>query len=212
VKLTKHAHSCVRIDEGDDSLVIDPGNLGDNAAALAGAHQVLVTHEHPDHIDVDALMAQAAADPDLRVWSPASVTALLATLGDRVTTVEPNTTLQVGGFEVRTFGGQHALIHPQIPVVANVGYLVNEAVYHPGDSLVVPPVRVHTALAPIHAPWSKIGEIIDFVIGVRAAQVHQIHDGLLNQIGLTMAGGHLSRFASTYGGEFTLLKQGDSAG
>lgn len=209
MELTKYAHSCVRLVEGHQSLVIDPGNLGDTAEALSGVHQVLVTHEHPDHVDVDPLLAQAAADPDLRVWAPASVAQLLAALGDRVVTVEPNATLQIGEFEVRTFGGQHALIHPQIPVVANVGYLVNETVYHPGDSLVVPPVRVATALAPIHAPWSKVGEVIDFVIGVRAAQVHQIHDGLLNEVGLKMAAGHLGRFASAYGGEFTLLERGD---
>jgi L-ascorbate metabolism protein UlaG (beta-lactamase superfamily) len=210
VELTKYAHSCVRLVEGTDSLVIDPGNLGDNTGALAGVHHVLVTHEHPDHIDVDPLMAQAASDPDLRVWAPASVAKQLSDLGDRVVVVEPNATLQIGEFEVRTFGGQHALIHPQIPVVANVGYLVNETVYHPGDSLVVPPVRVATALAPIHAPWSKIGEVIDFVIGVRAAHVHQIHDGLLNEAGLKMAAGHLSRFAGAYGGEFAFLEAGDT--
>lgn len=210
MELTKYAHSCVRLVEGNQSLVIDPGNLGDAAEALTGVHQVLVTHEHPDHVDVDSLLAQADADPDLRVWAPASVAQLLSALGDRVVSVEPNATVQIGEFEVRTFGGQHALIHPQIPLVANVGYLVNETVYHPGDSLVVPPVRVATALAPIHAPWSKIGEVIDFVIGVRAAQVHQIHDGLLNQVGLTMVAGHLSRFAAAYGGEFTLLERGET--
>ena len=210
MELTKYAHSCVRLGEGTQSLVIDPGNLGDNAEALSGVHHVLVTHEHPDHVDVEPLLARAANDPDLRVWAPASVAKLLADLGDRVIAVEPNATLQVGEFEVRTFGGQHALIHPQVPVIANIGYLVNETVYHPGDSLVVPPVRVPTALAPIHAPWSKISEVIDYVIGVRAARVHQIHDGLLNQIGLTMAAGHLGRFAKAYGGEFTFLDSGDT--
>ena len=210
MELTKFDHSCVRLVEGDASLVIDPGNLGDTRAALADVHHVLVTHEHPDHVDVDPLLAQATADPELRVWAPASVARLLDALGDRVVTVEPNDTVQVGDFEVRTFGGQHALIHPQVPLVPNVAYLVNETVYHPGDSLVVPPLRVPTALAPIHAPWSKISEVIDFVIGVRAAHVHQIHDGLLNPIGLKMAAGHLSRFASAYGGEFGLLEPGDT--
>jgi hypothetical protein len=206
VELTKYAHSCVRLAEGAEKLVIDPGNLGDTAEALAGVHHVLVTHEHPDHVDVDPLLAQADSDPDLRVWAPASVAKLLAALGDRVVTVEPNATVQIGEFEVRTFGGQHALV----PLVTNVGYLVNETVYHPGDSLVVPPVRVATALAPIHAPWSKISEVIDFVIGVRAAHVHQIHDGLLNEVGLKMAAGHLGRFAGMYGGEFAFLQQGDT--
>ena len=46
---------------------------------------------------------------------------------------------------MRTFGGQHALIHPSIPIVANVGYLIDDAVYHPGDSFIVPPSAVETA-------------------------------------------------------------------
>jgi len=51
-------------------------------------------------------------------------------------------------------------------VIANVGYLV-AGVYHPGDSLIVPPVAISTLFAPINAPWSKISEVIDFVVSVR---------------------------------------------
>ena len=155
MRLTKYTHSCIRLDDGSGALVIDPGTFSETQLAVAGVHAVLITHEHADHLDAPALLAAAKADPSLQVWAPASVALSLGVLGDRVTAVGPGESFSAGGFSVRTFGGLHALIHPLIaPPVANVGYLVEGAVYHPGDSFMVPPVPVETLLIPIHAPWS----------------------------------------------------------
>ncbi|MEP7020984.1 MAG: MBL fold metallo-hydrolase [Pseudonocardiales bacterium] len=205
MQLTKYTHACVRFDDGDRALVIDPGTFSEVETALDGATAVLITHEHADHIDVDRLSAAAHKDPRLRIWAPAGVAATLGELGEQVVAVAPGESFDAHGFAVRTFGGQHALIHPTIPVVANVGYLVNDTVYHPGDSLIVPPVPVNTLLVPIQAPWSKSGEVIDFVISVRAATVHQIHDGLLNKIGLGFTEGHVQRLGAQHGSEFRHL-------
>ena len=106
---------------------------------------------------------------------------------------------------MQTFGGQHALIHPTIPVVANVGYLVSEAVYHPGDSFVVPDRPVETLLLPLHAPWSKTGEVIDFLISVRATRAVQVHDALLNDTGRAGIEAHVNRIGDRYGTEFRHL-------
>jgi L-ascorbate metabolism protein UlaG (beta-lactamase superfamily) len=179
MQLTKFGHSCVRIDEGDRSLVIDPGVFSDVAAALDGAQAVLITHEHRDHLDPDTLIAAAKADPRLQVWAPAPVAEALGALGDQVVAVGVGESFEAAGFAVRTFGGQHSLIHPLIPIVANVGYLVDEAVFHPGDSLVVPPVAVGTLLLPSMAPWARIADLIDFAIAVRAPSAYPIHDALV---------------------------------
>jgi L-ascorbate metabolism protein UlaG (beta-lactamase superfamily) len=180
MQLTKHGHSCVRIDDGDRTLVIDPGAFSDLDPALDGADAVLITHEHMDHLNADRLRAAAQADPRLRVWAPAPVAESLADLGEQVVSVGAGESFDAAGFPVRTFGGQHALIHPLIPIVANVGYLVGGAVYHPGDSFVVPPVAVNTLLFPAAAPWSKMAEVMDFAISVRAPFAYPIHDAIVN--------------------------------
>ena len=207
MELTKYTHACVRFDDGDRSLVIDPGIFSEIEQALDGVETVLITHEHIDHIDPDRLRTAARANSRLRVWAPSSVTATLGDLGEQVVTVGPGEEFDANGFAVRTFGGQHALIHPTIPIVANVGYLI-AGVYHPGDSLIVPPVPVSTLLAPLHAPWSKSAEVIDFVVAVRAPKVHQIHDGLLNDAGRGFVEAHVTRIGAEHGSEYVSLSPG----
>ncbi len=180
MQLTKHVHSCVRIDDGDRTLVIDPGAFSDLDAALDGADAVLITHEHADHLDVDRVRAAAKADPRLRLWAPASVASTFADLGEQVVAVGAGETFEAAGFSVKTFGGQHALIHPLVPMIANVGFLIEDAVYHPGDSFVVPPLPVNTLLLPAAAPWSKMSEVIDFAIAVRAPFAYPIHDFVIS--------------------------------
>ena len=73
MRFTKLGHSCVRLEKDGGVLVIDPGSWSDAPAALEGAHAVMVTHEHPDHLDADAVRAALSADPDLTLWANSSV-------------------------------------------------------------------------------------------------------------------------------------------
>ncbi|MFN2559744.1 MAG: MBL fold metallo-hydrolase [Jatrophihabitans sp.] len=203
MQLTKHKHSCVRFDHGERTLVIDPGGFSDVAAALDGADAVLITHEHMDHIALEPVRAALSADSRLQLWAPASVAAVLAELGEQVVAVGAQESFEAAGFAVQTFGGQHALIHPLIPIVANVAYLVDGAVYHPGDSFVVPPVPVSTLLLPANAPWSKMSEIIDFTVAMRASRAYPIHDALVNDAYGAILQRNLVPIAERFGVEFS---------
>jgi L-ascorbate metabolism protein UlaG (beta-lactamase superfamily) len=212
MQLTKFTHACVRLDDGDRVLVIDPGEFSETATALDGASAVLITHEHFDHLDVEALVAAARTNPELRVWAPAPVVQKLGELGSRATAVEADESFDAAGFSVQTCGGKHAVIHPALGTpCANVGFVVNEAVYHPGDSFFVPGLQVETVLVPLHAPWSKLSEVIDFVVAVRATRAFPIHDAMLSEPGVKNSVGHVSRFAERYGTTFTYLAPAEVA-
>ncbi len=214
MEMTKFGHACVRITDGDRRLAIDPGVFTDVAQALADLDAVLITHEHADHLDVDQVAAVAGQNPALRIWAPQSVADQLAgnpVLSDRVSAVGPGQSFIAGGLQVRTYGGQHALIHSSIPVISNVGYLVGDAVYHPGDSYVVPNAAVEAVLVPINAPWSKLAEAMDFTTAVRAPRAFQIHDGLLNDVGRGFYESQLGRIGEFYGvTRFRHLDAGES--
>ncbi|MFE0044083.1 MBL fold metallo-hydrolase [Streptomyces albireticuli] len=182
MKLTKQSHACVRLEKDGRTLVIDPGAFSEEDAAL-GADAVLVTHEHPDHFDLGRLRAALDADPAVELWTLRSVAEQVsAAFPGRVHTVGEGDTFTAAGFDVQVHGQLHAVIHPDIPRITNVGYLVDGTVFHPGDALTVPGQPVDTLMVPVMAPWNKVGEIIDYLREVRPRRAIDIHDALLTDL------------------------------
>ena len=188
MQLTKHGHACVVLSEDDRRLVVDPGAFTADDA-WTGATALLLTHEHADHFVPDKVRAALDADPSLEVWTNSSVAGQLDGVGPRVHVVGAGDRFTAAGFDVSVHGEWHAVIHPDIPRVRNVGFLVEGTVFHPGDALTVPEVAVPTLLLPAHAPWSKTGELIDYLRAVRAERAFAVHDGLLNDTGLGLLTG-----------------------
>ncbi|MGK5643459.1 MBL fold metallo-hydrolase, partial [Streptomyces sp. URMC 126] len=77
---------------------------------------------------------------------------------------------------------QLAVIHPDIPRVTNIGFVLDGSLFHPGDALTVPERPVETLMLPVHAPWSKVAEVIDYVREVKPRRALDVHDGLLTDI------------------------------
>ncbi|RAX50074.1 MBL fold metallo-hydrolase [Arthrobacter sp. AQ5-05] len=209
MEITKFNHSCIRVSSGGRSLVIDPGTFSPLELALQGAEAILATHVHADHLDLDAVVAAMGREKQLAFHGPAALAASLlaaateagvADAAARIHGTGPGEHFEAAGMEISTHGGMHAVIHHSLPVVANIGYFVDRTLYHPGDSYQVPEgIEVETLLVPAHAPWAKIGETIEFLSMVNAADNIPIHDGLLNARGLSLVDGHLGRVAAEHG-------------
>ncbi|MFI6147733.1 MBL fold metallo-hydrolase [Streptomyces sp. NPDC051109] len=182
MKLTKRLHSCVQLEKDGRVLVIDPGVFSEPDAGL-GADALLVTHEHPDHFDEGRLRAALDADPAAALWTLRSVAERLApAYPGRVHTVGHGDAFSAAGFEVQVHGELHAVIHPDLPRVTNVGFLVEGSLFHPGDALTVPEVPVDTLMLPVHAPWNKVAEVIDYLREVKPRRAIDIHDAYLSDI------------------------------
>ncbi|NKQ25299.1 MBL fold metallo-hydrolase [Streptomyces galbus] len=209
MKLTKMSHACVRLEKDGRTLVLDPGGFSEEDAA-AGADAILVTHEHPDHFHEGRLRAALDADPAAEVWALRSVAEQLApAFPGRVHTVGHGDTFTAAGFDVQVHGELHAVIHPDLPRVTNVGYLVDDGlVFHPGDALTVPDHPVQTLLVPVQAPWSKISEVIDYVREVGPRRVYDVHDALLTDLARPIYDTHLGNLG---GSEHLRLAPGGTA-
>jgi L-ascorbate metabolism protein UlaG (beta-lactamase superfamily) len=188
MKLTKHEHACVVLEKDGASIVIDPGSFSSDAAqVIAAADAILITHEHFDHVNEAAVNEALAARPNLHVYAPAALRGAFAAHQDQFTAVAAGDQLTLASFAITVHGSQHAVIHPDIPAVPNVGYLIDDSLYHPGDAFYLPEVPVPVLLLPTSGPWLKIGEAADFVRAVRPQQIVQIHELLLSDIGLQLA-------------------------
>ncbi|MFJ9967657.1 MBL fold metallo-hydrolase [Streptomyces avermitilis] len=182
MRITKYTHACVRLEHDGRVLVIDPG-VWSEPAALTGADAVLVTHEHADHIDVLRL-----AGLGVPVYAPAE--ANIPRL--EVTGVSSRAEFTAAGFRVRAVGGRHAFIYGGQPDCANLGYIIDEAIYHPGDSLHVPEQPIETLLVPAHGSWMKLAEAIYFAKTIKPQRAFPIHDAQINDRGLSSVNGWLA--------------------
>jgi L-ascorbate metabolism protein UlaG (beta-lactamase superfamily) len=208
MKLTKKRHACVRLEKDGRTLVIDPGTFSEEDAAV-GADAILVTHEHLDHFNEDRLRAGLSANPGARLWTLASVAEKVsAAFPGRVHTVGEGDAFTAAGFDVEVHGQLHAVIHPDIPRITNVGYLVDGSVFHPGDAFTVPGRPVDTLLLPVQAPWSKISEVIDYVREVAPRRAIDVHDALLTDLARPI---YDSQIGSLGGAEHVRLTPGDQA-
>jgi L-ascorbate metabolism protein UlaG (beta-lactamase superfamily) len=187
MELTKFGHACVTLERDGRRLVVDPGGLTPEDA-FAGADAALITHEHLDHFSGEKLAAALDANPALEVWTNASVATAFDGDPARVHVVGEGDEFTANGFRVRAYGRWHAELHPDIPRVPNVGFLIDETLFHPGDALTVPDVPVGTLLLPVHGPWSRLADLIDWVREVKPERTVGVHDGALNPVGLAMLG------------------------
>lgn len=70
-----------------------------------------------------------------------------------MTVVHTGDTVEAEPFTLRFFGGTHAVIHASIPVVDNLGVLIDDELYYAGDSFTVPEgVDVDVLAVPAGAP------------------------------------------------------------
>lgn len=200
MRITKFGHAAVRIERDGAALVIDPGVFTE-PEAVDGVAAVLVTHEHFDHLDVDRLRRA-----EVPVYAGEGVAQALREqapdVAERLQVVREGDEVVAAGMRVTVHGEQHAVIHDDIPRIMNTGFCVEDEVYHPGDSWTAPPHPVPTLLVPVHAPWMRLAEAVDFARAHATGTALAVHDGLLNDHGLAvtenMLGGLLESFSQEY--------------
>ncbi len=139
VKITWLGHDGFKIEDGDQTLVIDPFQLGHEVRA----DYVLLSHEHFDHCNAEDLK---------KVLKPTSTVVAISSCKDELSKVKPKEVkivkpgdrIKVGDFEVHAvpaynvnkFREPGKPFHPKAD--GKVGYIVKTkkgvTIYHTGDS------------------------------------------------------------------------------
>ena len=208
MKLTKFEHSCLVLEKGGSTLVIDPGSFTTLLTDVNAVVAIVITHEHADHWTAEQLERLLERNPKARILGPAGVAQAASEFPVEV--VKDGDVVPIDPFELRFFGSKHAVIHSSIPIVDNVGVLVDGSLYYAGDSYTVPPVEVEMLAVPIGAPWLKIGDAMDYVLEIKPRRSFPVHDSVLSQIGKGMTRARIEIVTKQGGGEFFVLEAGES--
>jgi L-ascorbate metabolism protein UlaG (beta-lactamase superfamily) len=206
MKITKYRHACFVVEENNQSLVVDPGGWSTDFVVPQNVTVVVITHEHQDHLDTSHLTNIVAKNPDATIYAHADVVAQLGAF--KTQTVKSGEEISVDRFKLEFFGGHHAVIAPDIPSIANLGVMVNDHLYYPGDSFVTPDKPVPVLALPVAAPWLKFSEVAHFVTTVRPQTAFPTHDAILSDEGQQLADRMVGSITQKVGARYERLQNG----
>jgi L-ascorbate metabolism protein UlaG (beta-lactamase superfamily) len=185
MKITHFGHACVLLEYDTPEptrILIDPGAYSQGFESADDIDAVLFTHSHADHVDVKRLPALVAANPGVKITADVATAATLTDQAVAHQMIAPGDALSVAGIGVDVLGGDHAIIHCDVPNVPNNGYLIDGRILHPGDAFVDAPDSVEVLFLPVGGPWMKIGEAVDYLRTINPTVVIPIHQAGLAQV------------------------------
>ena len=208
MKITKHGHACLELEQAGKKALIDPGFYTENVSGRTDVVALIITHSHDDHCFESQVAGIVKTNPSIKIFGTSEVAAKLA--GFDVTTVYHGDFYEVEGFSFEFFGDMHQIIHESIQLIQNTGVMVNNQLYYPGDSYTTPETPVEILACPTSAPWLKIGDVMDFVAAVKPSKSFATHNALLSELGHDLNNGRVKLVTEQFGGKFTYLKVGES--
>ena len=212
MRLTHLGHACLLVEIADTRLLIDPGMWSPRAFDQRDVHAVLVTHQHPDHLDQERLPDLLRANPGAELLADPGTTRLLREKGIDAEAFEEGDEVAIGGARLAGAGADHALIHDDIERIPNTG--VRDQRRRRADT--VPPRRrprcrageVDVLAFPLNAPWMRSREMTAFLRRFNALHAVPVHDALLSERGRNL---YLTQ-ANSLGGPDTQIRDLGSGG
>jgi L-ascorbate metabolism protein UlaG (beta-lactamase superfamily) len=195
MKITKYGHACFTVENNNHVVVVDPGNLSLDLTIPTGVVAIVITHAHGDHLHEPLIREIVEKNPGAVVVGDVAVITKFPDLSTK--TVSGGDIVTLEDFNLEFFGTDHAVIHESMSTGTNVGVLINDKIYYPGDSFELPGKPVELLALPVSGPWLKLGEVIDFLKAVKPERVFATHNAhnseaakgmirtFMQQVGLT---------------------------
>ncbi|MFA6423342.1 MAG: MBL fold metallo-hydrolase [Patescibacteria group bacterium] len=139
MKITKYPQSAILIEENDKKILIDPGSYcyNDNFSAnnWGKIDILLITHEHGDHFQPEAIKIIKENNPNLRIFTNRSVKTLLDHENINSEILESEQEINVLDFNIKGVKSTHGQPPNGSAIPEVIGFLINNRIYHPGDTL-----------------------------------------------------------------------------
>jgi L-ascorbate metabolism protein UlaG (beta-lactamase superfamily) len=187
MRITHLGHSCLLLEYDAVRILVDPGNLSEDFDFVEDLDAILVTHQHPDHLDIDRLPGLLAGSPGVRLLAEPQAVEVLAAAGVTAEAFAAGDSASIGPVSLAGVGGTHAVIHRDIPLVGNTGLVLTcegaPTVFHPGDMIDTVPDGIDLLAVPLAAPWCAFKETAEFVRAVQPGIAVPIHDAIVSPAG-----------------------------
>jgi len=195
MKLTKFQHACFVVEKDGSSVVVDPGNLTHDFIMPKHVAAVFITHNHGDHLDNQLVITILRANPKTILLAHESILADYKNENTQAVTV--GETVDAGGISLKFVGGTHEAIDIAIPTPPNIGVIIENRLYYPGDSYFAPEQTITELLLPISAPWLTIGKAMDLVRILKPANTFPTHDAILSTEGQALVDGMATKITAS---------------
>lgn len=206
MRISKYEHALLVVEQAAAQLVIDPGSYS-NLPALQNVVAVVFTHLHDDHTSLEHAQTISRNFPAVKMFGTQEVVEKLT--GLNVQAVYHGDHYEVGPFQIDFYGDLHQVIHRSIPLVQNVGVMVNSQLYYPGDSYTFPEQSVEILACPTSAPWLRISDVIDFLDLIKPKKCFATHNALLSEQGHALQNNRVQQIVEKHSGEFRYLNVGE---
>lgn len=176
MKITKYPQSNFLIEENGKKILIDPGNFTfekysvDDFPTLDG---VLITHQHPDHLDKKAVKALRGLG--IPVYGNSDVASVLGENSVEMSVVESNKEFQAAGFTIKPLDLPHCKMLDGSPGPPNTGFVINGTFFHPGDGIELARLKVENAAIPIAGPTIDYDRAWKLAKSLQAKRVIPMH-------------------------------------
>lgn len=205
MKLTKFQHACVVVEDNSTTALIDLGTFTHDFIAPKHLDIIIVTHDHPDHFDEPRIRALLEAHPQATLVAHESISGKFTDYN--TIAAVPGEPITVAGMTLQYFGGEHASIAPSIPTPPNLGVLINNRFYYPGDSFALPTIPIEVLALPVSAPWLRLNDTFSFLTAVKPTVAFPTHDAILSNEGKALVDRMIGPVAASCGTTYKRLDE-----
>lgn len=203
--ITRIADSCLVVETDASRTLVDPGGFaytweGIDLNSVGDISQVLITHEHGDHVNLDFVQWLIDRRRDVVVHANESTAAMLAQADIAATTAAPTGT---------TFEDVSHETLPNGTTVPNRSWTVEGVLTHPGDSY-QPTSAGHVMGLALLAPWGSMTASVEFAKRLGPKMVVPVHDFYLSRSGRGWVTSLASNVLGAAGIEVVGLEPGES--
>lgn len=204
MKITKFVHSCLLVEMPapvNRTALFDPGVYSADALnidALKYLDDIIITHSHPDHFDIETVKKLVQKFPDVRITTTPEAAQQLA---------DENISAVIEDSQgIVFFDSPHESMQPLAPqLTQEIGVHYLDKLTHPGDSHSFNETKSILAL-PVQAPWSAMITAVNLALRLKPQHIIPIHDWHWHDEARTQQYERLEKFFGDRGITFCKMK------